>query len=97
VQRYQIDVTLTFDIGNAEALRLAAWEIEADRREIEREGKDIYADRATATSEAALSVLIGRSEGLRDALRTLAASVNGMTYMGQFTSPASVCRVIDDE
>jgi hypothetical protein len=97
VQRYQVEVILTFDVDDAEALRLAAWEVEADRREIEREGKDIYAERATATPEAALSVLIGRSHGLRDALRSLAGSINGMTYMGQYATPASVYPVMDNE
>jgi hypothetical protein len=81
--RYDVDVTLSFEVNDAEALRQAAWEVAADRREIEREGRDVYADIATATTELALSVLIGRSAELRDAMREVAAKVEGMSCAGQ--------------
>ncbi len=95
MERYEAELSLTFDVTNAAAVRRAAWELVADRREIEREGKDVFADRATATIEDALSVLLGRSDELRDALQALAASTGGMTFTGQFASPDHVHVVLD--
>ena len=93
MERYEAYVSLTFDVEDLEALSAAAWKLVAEPRRVECEGRDLFAEQGSATPEDALSVLLGRSKDLRQALAGLAASINGLTYRAEFSPPADVRRI----
>ena len=86
-------MSLTFDVEDPEALSAAAWKLVADPLRLEREGRDLFAEQGSGTPEDALSVLLGRSKDLREALAGLAASINGLTYRAEFSPPDDVRRI----
>ncbi len=95
MQRYEAYISITLDVQDADAVRSAAWANAANHAEVAREGKDVFADQMTATTEGALSVLLGTDQGLTEALREWAASVGGVAVSARSSSPEDVRRVED--
>jgi hypothetical protein len=92
MERYEAYVSLSFEVHDADALRSAAKELVLPAGP-GRADEEIWAERATATPEKALSVLIGMSQQLSSALQELATSVPGLRVIGQYSSPDDVRRL----
>lgn len=94
-QKYEVDVTLRFDVTNGEAVRRIAWKLAALEANHDS-GVDVVADHLAATTEGALSVIVA-SESWGMALRQLAEKVEGLTFTSASAGPQDARRINEEK